>query len=177
MNRNNQSLGGEAAVKKSGGRKFNFIDVLIILAVLLIAAIIISFISPMSWFGGLFASPTETIQYTVEFSGVDREFISNIADNDTVVDSVSKFILGNVTAVDSNTNYRALQYNETTGTGSFAIYQDKYNILVTVTTTAEYREGEGYFVSDRRIAVGEKLSLRFPNFVGEGYCVGISAVN
>lgn len=174
MNKNNQSLGGEVAVKRSGAKKFNFIDVLIILAIILLVAIVASIIAPTSLFGAFSTNSTETIQYTVEFSGVDMAFVNNIADNDNVVDAVSKFSLGSVAAIDNNSNYRALQYNESTGTGSFAVYKDKYDLLVTITVDAEYKEGEGYFVNDRRIAVGEKLSLRFPNYIGEGYCVGIS---
>jgi hypothetical protein len=46
--------------------------------------------------------------------------------------------------------------------------------LVTITVLAEYTEGEGYSVGDRRIAVGEKMSLRFPNFAAEGYCIALS---
>ena len=53
-------------------------------------------------------------------------------------------------------------------------YEDKYNVTVTVTVLAQYEEGEGYSVGDRRIAVGEKLSLRFPNYAAEGYCIGLS---
>lgn len=165
----------KTAVRKARGRSFNIIDVLIILAVLLLGAIVVNVIAPTAWFKEFMSDSEQVIQYTVEFTGVDRDFVDNINENDTVVDAVSKFSLGNVTAVDNDSHYKVLGYNEQTHAGGYVTYQDKYNVLVTVTVTADYEEGVGYSVSDRRIAVGEKLSLRFPNFVGEGYCIGISA--
>lgn len=160
--------------KKIRGRGFNIIDVLIILAVLLIGAIVVNIVAPTTWFKELLSGSEKVIQYTVEFTGVDRDFVDNINESDTVVDSVSKFSLGSVAAVDNNSHYRVLRYNEETNEGGYVTYQDKYNVLVTVTVTADYEEGVGFTVGDRRIAVGEKLSLRFPNYVGEGYCIGVT---
>ena len=164
----------KTAVRKARGRSFNIIDLLIILAVLLLGAIVVNVIAPTSWFKAFMPDSEREIQYTVEFVGVDRNFVDNISENDTVVDAVSKFTLGSVTAVDNDSHYRVLSYNEENKTGGYVTYQDKYDVLVTITVTADYEAGVGYTVNDRRIAVGEKLSLRFPNFVGEGYCIGLS---
>ena len=164
------------AIRKARGRRFNIIDVLIILAILLLGAIVVNVLAPTSWFKELLSDSEQVIQYTVEFVGVDRDFVDNINENDTVVDAVSKFTFGSVTAVDNDSHYRVLRYNEESQSGGYVTYQDKYNVLVTITVTADYKEGAGYSVGDRRIAVGEKLSLRFPNFIGEGYCIGLSAV-
>ena len=174
MRKIKNEISDETAVKKSRGRSFNIIDVLIILAVLLLGAIVLNVVAPEGLWGDSLSGSTKVIQYTVELTGVDRDFVDNINENDVVVDSVSKFALGNVTAVDNNSHYRVLSYNEALDESGYTTYQDKYNVLVTVTVTAEYAEGVGYSVGDRRIAVGEKLSLRFPNYVGEGYCIGIA---
>ena len=165
---------GETVARRPRGRSFNIVDVLIILAVLLLGAIVVNIVAPTAWFKELISGSEQTIEYTVEFTGVDRDFVDNISENDAVVDAVSKFSLGRVAAVDNNSHYRVLGYNEETNEGGYVTYQDRYNVLVTVTVTADYKEGTGYSVGDRRIAVGEKLSLRFPNFVGEGYCIGVS---
>ena len=61
--------------------------------------------------------------------------------------------------------------------GTVVEYDDKINLLITVSATATYTEGKGYAVNERRIAVGEKLSVRFPDFAGEGYCVGFSSAS
>ena len=170
--------GSAAQMTKSGartkGRRFNFIDLLIILAVILLAAIIVNIFMPMSIFRGFMSSDERDIQYTVEFIGVDESFVEKIKENDSVIDSVSKYGLGNVMTVDYNTQYSVLEYNEAEQSGWLSPYPDKYNVLVTVSVSAEYHEGEGYSIGDRRIAVGELLYLRFPDFTGEGYCIGIS---
>ena len=53
-------------------------------------------------------------------------------------------------------------------------YPDRYNLKVTVTAKAELIEGVGYNVNDRRIAIGEAMSLRFRDFVCEGYCIYVT---
>ncbi len=174
MKRIKNEMSDEASARRDRARHFNIIDVLIILAVLLLVAIVINIVAPTSLWAGLNSGSTQVIQYTVEFTGVDRDFVDNISENDTVVDTVSKFALGTVAAVDNNSHYRVLGYNEELDEGGYTTYQDKYNVLVTVTVTAEYEEGVGYTVGDRRIAVGERLSLRFPNFICEGYCIGVA---
>ena len=60
------------------------------------------------------------------------------------------------------------------GVGVLAAHDGKYNVIVTISADGEYKEGEGYSVNGRRIAVGEKMALRFPNYVGEGYCIALS---
>ena len=163
---------GEAKNKKRVG--FNFIDVLIILFVLAFIFVVINVLSPLSIFKKFFAEDTITVRYTVEFIAVDEAYIDSIKENDAVVDAVSKHTLGNVDAVDNNTLYTSLQYNEEDGSGSLSVHEGKYNVTVTITATGSYEEGVGYNVNGKRIAVGEKMSLRFPDYVAEGYCIALS---
>ena len=173
MGENRKNKFDSAAMKKRAMR-FNFIDILIILALLLIAAIVINMFMPLSIFSKFNKTTEQQIQYTVEITAVDETFIDKVAENDVVIDSVSKYTVGKVMTVDCSTHYSELKYNEDDNSGWLSPYPDKYNMLVTITVTAEYKEGEGYSVGDRRIAVGEKMSLRFPNFSAEGYCIGLS---
>ena len=160
---------GESRIR----RRFNFIDVLIILAIVLLGAIVVNLFFPNSVFK--FTKNTDKeIQYTVEFLCVDEAFVDKIQENDTVIDAVSKYSVGKVILVDNNTLYSELQYDKENGMGKLAAYEGKYNVLVTISVKAEYNEGEGYSVGGRRIAVGEKLSLRFPNYANEGYCINLS---
>ncbi|MBR2387841.1 MAG: DUF4330 family protein [Clostridia bacterium] len=168
--KNNNAVAEKKTAKVK--RRFNFIDVLIILAIVLLGAIVLNLFFP----NGLFKSSSveKKIQYTVEFVGVDEAFVDKIKENDSVIDSVAKYNLGSVMTVDSSMPYTELKYDNEAGVGHLAAFEDKYNVLVTVSVVAEYNEGEGYSVGDRRIAVGEKLSLRFPNYASEGYCVSLS---
>lgn len=164
----------DGTVVKKRAVRFNFIDVLIILAVLLIAAIVVNMFVPLSIFGRFNKTVERQIQYTVEITALDETFIDKVAENQMVIDSVSKYELGRVMTVDCNTHYSELKYNESEASGWLSPYADKYNMLVTITVLAEYTEGKGYCVGDKRIAVGEKMSLRFPNFAAEGYCIALS---
>lgn len=169
-----QTIGGEVKKSSKPRRRFNFIDVLLILLVLAVIFVAVNIVSPMSVMDKLKSETKHTIQYTVEFTGVDNDLLDKIKEKDTVVDAVSKQTLGSVTAVNNHTEYNVLEYNEETDTGVWVKYLDKYNIIVTVRATATYREGIGYRVNERRIAVGEKMALRFPNFAQEGYCIDLS---
>ncbi|MBQ8140868.1 MAG: DUF4330 domain-containing protein [Clostridia bacterium] len=164
----------DAGASKKIRRGFNFIDLFLILFVIAVVLIAVNIVSPMSFIDKLKSDSTHTIQYTVEFIGVDEEYIDSIKEEDIVVDSVSKSNMGSVTVADYNTRYSALEYSESAQAGVLTEYKDKYNVTVTITAEASYTEGYGYSVNNTRIAVGEKLSLRFPNYVGEGHCISFS---
>ena len=165
---------GDTAIVKKKAYRFNFLDVLLILLALGVIFIAINIISPMPFIKNLQADSDHTIEYTVEFIGVDEDFLDAIKENDAVMDSVSKNSLGTVIAVDYNTHYSELKYDEANHVGKLVDYTDKYNVIVTITAQGSYISGEGYNVNAHRIAVGEKMSLRFPDYVGEGYCISFS---
>ncbi len=171
------TTGGSAphyAKNKRKGR-FNLIDFLLIVIVLLVVATVIHVFAPFSRLQSLVKSDSQTVEYTVEILGVEEELIDKIKENDAVLDSVSKNKMGTVIAVDYHTKYTELQYvqqNDQT-VGVLAEHPSKYNIIVTISVNADYMEGSGYSVHSRRIAVGEKLSLRFPDYACEGYCIAL----
>jgi len=173
MKKNVKQASGAQSDKKAR-RGFNFIDVILILLVLMIIIAAINIFSPMSIIKNLTADNTHTIEYTVEILGVDKEYIELIEANDAVVDSVSKYSLGKVAVVKNDTQYSVLEYSEVDKAGVLAIYQDKYNLEVTITAECKYNAGEGYSVNGKRIAVGEKLNLRYPDFTAEGHCTDLS---
>lgn len=175
MKRNTNKATGAALSKKR--RSFNFIDVILILLALLIVLTVVNIFSPMLVFNKLRNDLQTTIQYTLEVKGVDNEFINKINENDTVVDTVSKYSLGSVTAVDYNMQYLELEYDEAQRAGVMAVHPDKYNVIITITASAAYNEGKGYSVNGHRIAVGEMMSVRFPDYVCEGYCIGLSVIS
>lgn len=159
--------------KRGKGKKFNVVDVLLIIAAVLVVATLIYVFLPSSLIKGLTADETKEIQYTVEFVGVDEAFLNNVQQDQIMYDSVSKTEIGKVLAVDYSHPYEELTYDEVNKTGVLTPVEGKYNVQITVVATARYEAGEGYTVGGTRIAVGEKLFAKFPNFVGEGYCIGL----
>ncbi len=158
--------------------RFNVIDLLLVLIVLFVISAILYVFAPFSTVKNLFTSEETTIEYTIEFIGVDKKYVNEIQKNDIVVDAVSKNHIGTVQAADYNnpyTEFEAIQKkNENTLEGVLVEHPDKCNVLVTIAATAKYGEGDGYRVNGYRIAVGEKMSLVFPNYMGEGYCIDLS---
>lgn len=155
--------------------KFNFVDVALILLVVGCIITLIYFFSPMSKAKKLGKAQEKTIEYTIEITGVDTTFSENISDNDTVIDSVTKTPIGTVTRVVSTnyTEYKAVDDGSSDLKLQEIVYRDKCNLEVTVRVDASYIAGDGFSVNSTRIAVGEKMFVKFPNFVGEGYCIRI----
>ena len=171
MKENNSS-----SLKSTRGNKvgrFNFIDFLLIVITLLIVAAMVYVFLPGSVISKLTADKTVKIDYAIEIIGVDRDFIDNIKENDIVLDSVSKSNLGTVTAIDYNIQYTELKYNESENVGVLSPVKDKYNVIVVISAIGVYEEGQGYTVNGTRIAVGEKINARFPDYVCEAYCISI----
>ena len=158
-------------------RRFNVIDVALLLFIVGMVVLIVNLLSPISFFRNMLPGTTYTLEYTVEISNVDVDYVDMVKENDAVMDSVSKKALGTVIAVDCDTQYSELQYDEQNQVGILATHPDRYNMLITITAECTYEEGVGYMVNDQRIAVGEKIALRLPDFVGEGYCTDFSVVN
>lgn len=179
MNHSTKNDGSVRSERKKNSGHFNFIDFILIILVLAILAIAIDIFAPFSKIRAKLTNDSKTIEYTVEVLGVDEVFIDKIKENDTVMDSVSKNHLGTVTAVDYNTKYTELQYVQQGDqkVGILAEYPHRYNVIVTISVSAEYSSGSGYFVGNVRIAVGELFSLRFPDYSCEGYCIGLTAVS
>lgn len=173
---NNQNVSIKTKKDKKG--KFNFVDFLLIVIVLAIIAATVYVFVPKSWFGKIVADDTQDILYTVEIIGVDQKFAGNIKENNNVIDNVSKSSIGTVKAV-SVDSYSELKYvydnpESTEGSGKLVTYDDKHNLVVTISASALYNKGEGYYIGSCRMAVGEKLSLRFPDYSCEAYCIAIT---
>ena len=167
----NENANVKAAKKKK--MRFNIIDfLLIVIAVAVLAALLYVFL-PNSFIKGIFADESVTIQYAIEFKGVDEAFLESIKENDIVIDSVTKAELGTVTAVDYSTQYTELKYDEETGNGVLSVVPNRHNVIVTITAKAAYDADKGYTVGGLRVAVGELIAVRFPNFTGEGYCISV----
>ena len=179
---NNNINSNSSAKQKKIKRKFNIIDFLVL--IIIIAVIAVSVYAVISWSNikSLWATDQVNLQYVMEFRGVDEEFINKIEAGDTVLDAVSKNQLGDVDRV-SIEKYTVLDYtkNETPSedgksstvnyVGVLSEYPDKYNVTVYISSIADYESGVGYTVNGRRIAIGETIEMRFPEFSSVGYCI------
>ncbi len=161
-------------------RRFNFVDFLLILLILALIGGAIYLFSSGALLRQFRSQQTGTISYTVEIIGVEEDYLDLIAKGDAVGNAVTKSSLGMVESVDYSIKQTELGYQETEDgsyEGVLNEYPDRYNILVTITVEGDYVPDDGYYIDGTRIAVGEALSLRFPNFVCEGHCISLAAEN
>ena len=175
MNNNASHTGNNALINKKK-RRFNVIDLLILLVIAVIIFVTVYAISPWSQLQKLWNENEVTLRYAVEIRGVDSKFINLIEEGDVAVNSVSKSSLGTVSSIESIEKSTALDYTvDESGVahGVLTEYPDKYDITVHITATAKYEAGVGYTVNGCRVAVGEELYVRFPEFSCSGYCVAI----
>ena len=93
-----------------------------------------------------------------------------------VVDASIKASLGFVSSVENDTPHAEPYYDYQADLVSMKEYPDRYDLIVTITTNASFTEGVGYTVNGRRVAVGAKLYMMFPEFLGEGYCVSLREI-
>lgn len=167
-------------------RKFNFIDFLVLIIIIMVISVSVYAVISWSNIKSLWSASSVDLQYTVEFRGVDEEFINNIKAGNIVTDAVSKNQLGVVESVGSIEKYAVLDYTQSNVqnedgsstavyNGVLSEYPDKYTITVYISSPAEYEKGIGYTIDGRRIAVGEKIEMRFPEFSSAGYCVDFAA--
>lgn len=160
----------KAVKKKRGG--FNAIDLLIIF--LIVGVIVVFAVSRVV----VSNDPGENIklEYTVTVECVDSDFVQRIRTGERVYDSSTQNLLGTVSSVKGDTLYSVFEYDEESNIMASREYSDKYNVSITVSANANFVDGVGYNVGGNRIAVGQKMALRFPGCVANAYCVEMREV-
>ena len=163
-------------IQKKPKRKFNFIDFLIILVVVAIVGILIYVFSPWSQIEKLWTNNKVELTYFVEIKDVDIAYIESIKEGDGVINSVNKSSLGTVSEISKLEKAYVYDYvlnEQGEMTCIRSEHPQKYNITLKIVATAEYDKGVGYSVNGRRIAIGELLDLRFPQYTCSGTCTQI----
>ena len=169
-NKDNSNIKTSKASKKG---RFNIIDFMIIIVILFIIAALVFVFLPTSFIKNLTSDKTVEIEYAIEVLAVDEEFLENINEGDTVLNSKTKSNIGTVKALEYSTPYTELKYDDENDRAVLSEVPGRYNLIVTISATAEFIEGEGYTVNGTRIAVGESVSMRFPEFICEGHCISV----
>lgn len=164
--------------KKRNG-SFNVLDFLIIVVVLFVIAVAVMLTIPKIR-QTVQAGEKVTILYTVVFENVDENVYNKIKLDQTVIESNSGSLIGTVSEPpESEPSYEYVLKTDASGNREVVKKQSdngEKNIIVTITTEAVYNEGTGFTVEGYRIAVGKQMDLRFADFIGTGYCDGISVM-
>ena len=170
-----RTSGFKPVKKKKGG--FNLVDLLLVLFAVIAVLVVVFLIDPFSvgWFNS--GDKEVTLEYDIRIDDVDEALIEKIRRNDEVVDAAVKTSLGYVIEDVKTTPHKEYYYDGEQDASGKAIEVDcegRYDLLVTVSAKkATFTEGEGYKVNGRRVAVGARFYLMFPDFVGTGTCTRI----
>lgn len=169
----NRESDGDASMKVNakGRIRFNIVDFFVVLFVVLVLAASVAYFVPE--LTERFSSNGEVeITYVLEFRGVDDTFIANVLAGDKAYDGSQNFNIGTVKTVVAEA-YTSLEYDNTLGEAVMKEHPAKKTLVITITATAVYNEGEGYSINGKRIAVGGKYDVRFPGFSGTAYCTQV----
>ena len=168
-NKRNSKMTGE----KSG--RFNFVDLLLVLLILVIAGALLIMFDPFS-LSSKDTTQEVTLRYTVEIKDVSNEMKNNVKSGEKVLNSTTDYDMGTVVAVEPQSSFE-WEYNEGDDYMSKKYKTDKSDMIITIDVKAVYEEEMGYMIDGKHIAVGALLSLRFPNFTGSGYCISIERIS
>ncbi len=108
-----------------------------------------------------------TVEYTLQFSGLQSEFAEKAQAGDTVVEAAKRLGLGTVTSV-RHEPYTKDVYNAETGAMQVATHPDYVTVYITIRADG-YLSDEMYYVNGVKIAVGTGISIHTKNFCGTGY--------
>lgn len=161
-----------AKIPKNNRKQFNIIDAIIVFLII-------------SCIGLLFVLKKDNsdeqgrnvkLEYTIELKCVDADFAKKINQGDRVYNQSAQNFLGNVSSVGNTNLCFVYEYDAEKDAVVSYRYRDKYNVEVTISSNAKFVDEVGYSVEGTRIAVGQKLSLRFPSCVANAYCVSFKEI-
>ena len=155
--------------------RFNLMDALILVLVLAVIALLL-YVFVFSETSSVQSVNAEryTLTYVVEVSNISEEFSDMIAAGDTVIDSSKKMHIGTVTAVEVQPHLH-MGTNLHEGTLVLNPVDDYVNLYVTIQAEATL-ENISYTVNGYEIYVGKSINLAFSDFVCNGYCISLDAV-
>ncbi len=169
--------------KKASKHRFNIIDFLITLIILLVIALlayifVFSANAPRS-------SNTTKIRFVLEVRDVrdvendpNDKLLDNALDNlnQTLVEGTKKYSLGTVVSIDYVPATIA-SHNPKTGEFMDVPFENHWHVRYTVEADAIRDEKTGrYSVNGYEILVGSLVYMRLPNFMGTSYCTALNII-
>ncbi|MCR5457873.1 MAG: DUF4330 domain-containing protein [Clostridiales bacterium] len=158
--------------KVNGKTKFNLIDVLVIITVLVIVAAVIFFVITR---GMTNANVKKySISYTVKITPVSEDNLKLIRVGDTVLDSATAQTLGKIISIKTEKVINITGAYETDEAGNKVAvageYENLYVLFVTISGECVVDEHDIASVAGNRILVGAPLYFADGNYASTVYC-------
>ena len=110
-----------------------------------------------------------TLLYTLRFSSLREEYVTDIHIGDSVLDAVGKREIGQVTNFSISPAVEEV-YDPTSGSMKSAVYPGRVTLTLTVKTPAK-RQENGWSVSGLTLLRWASLPIRLPNLAGTGVLI------
>ena len=150
---------------------FNFIDVILIIAILASAVTLVYFLRERKI---VTSEKTDTVNiiYKLEISPMREEFRNLVGIGDSVTDAIYLQGIGEVTDV----SYSPCYYTGTDRENGKQVknaYPNRITMTLTIKAEAEVTQ-TGYSINGRELILGEAFSFRVPDFTGNGTCISVA---
>lgn len=156
--------------------RFNVIDALVILLIIALALGAAYFIIS-SQDTRQISHYNKQVIYTVRISGVSEEYLGRFSEQDEVFDSKTFSSIGTITEITSEHTVSNSDKAVMNDDGSYTVkqgeYEDRYDIYLTISATADIDDRDVIYVGDQRIAVGTCVYLRCNNFAATTYITAV----
>ncbi len=164
--------------------RINLIDILI-LAVILAAAAVLVYV--YAGIGRTDVQDVETVflEYVVEVPELEGSMANLLAQGDVAEDAISRVRLGTVYSHE-NKEFLSTDFDEENNREVYKPVQNYdgenmenrglRNLYITIHAEAVVTD-RGYMVNGKKIAVGDKLSLRFPDMYAVGFCINLRVLD
>lgn len=154
--------------------RFNIIDAFVIL---LIAALVLGaayFIMSETGIIPQEKASEKEITYTLRLSETDAQYLSSFKIGDEVVNSATFAPLGVITSIEQEKTRTASPFADAVdGTDTYSVrqaeYDDRYDIYITVRSTATIDDKGITYVGSQRITVGSCVYFKCGNFAATTY--------
>ena len=154
--------------------RFNAIDVLLILVLLAIVAAVLYIFVLSDRGGDTLTAATHPIEYVIEVSEVEEQYVSLIKEGQPVEDAVWRKQIGTVAGVEA-APYEKVLFDYKNNEETTASRDGYVTLKITVAADAEETD-RAFLVNGDAIRVGLKYSVRLPDFYGEGFCTKLTKV-
>ncbi len=150
-------------------KKFNFVDVLIVLFVLAVA---FGGVKLLSGKEGKVTNAVRDVSFTVEVAKSDKTFADAIKIGDDIYDSKKGGYYGKVTNVEAKP---AKTMGANTAEGKYVIseFEGKYDVYITVSGTPTTVTDGNIMFAGQKVKVGNEMFLKSAAYVGYGYAVDV----
>ncbi len=166
------SAGQDSSKRSRKYPRWLFVALNLILVLLAGIAILFSLYLSDLFTPSAFFGEKRELQYTLEIYDADAVIDVTALEGAEVIDAQSGTVIGNVLAVSSRSLDVLLpdfKNGETTSTEV-----QRTVLTLTVSTTARYKQGDGYYVDDIRLAMNQNYLVSVGDYTGKGSCVTLT---